>query len=640
MQFDPSSEAAKTVTFGVFELDLELSELRRNGRSIRIQPQAFRLLTALTERPGEVLSRENLCKTIWGQGVYVDFQSGLNVCVRQARAALSDDAEAPLYIETVPRLGYRFIAPVRVTRKIVADPVVIDKISIATKVDIGSPKENHRSPRMLSWGLALLLLLSAVAVLLMAYNRKPHLPSVVTAVSASSPRRVRLIVLPFRNLSGRSSLEYVADGMTEELISQLSSISPEHFSVISIVSSMSYKSGVHSLAEISRETGVQYVLEGSIRSRTHGLRITVGLIQASDQSTLWSHSYDVQIPQDDLTQSENDVAYRCSRFFQLQILRENRMPTVVPAAYDAYLRGRYLLNQRTKTSLQSAIKEFKTAQTLQADFAPAYVEMAKAYLLQIDYFDAVDGKQATLAQQAIKHALELDSNLADAHISQAFLSWRVFLDPGAAEREFQKALRLDPNNAQAHHWYGLFLNTERRFDEAERQLQLARESDPVSLIVLTNLGWLHYFRGDMDGAIRQYRQVLQLNPNFATAWVKLAWALEAKGEFQEAAEARIRSAETLGCPESMITQYRRILNQKGYRDFYTTFLNGHESIFDRARMLAVLGRHDQAEVEIRRMRSTHNSWIPYLVIDPVLKQDAFVSEAIADRAKGPVVPAS
>jgi TolB-like protein/tetratricopeptide (TPR) repeat protein len=358
-------------------------------------------------------------------------------------------------------------------------------------------------------------------------------------------KKQMLAVLPFENLSGDSEQEFLTDGITEEMIAQLGRLNPRRLGVIARTSAMGYKTTHKSVQEIAKELSVDYLLEGSIRRSGRQARITARLIQVSDQTNLWAQNYDVETGSGKLISVQHDIAKRISNSLLHELLPSNNPPAdLLPEAHEAYLKGRFLEEQRTEHSVRKAIEYFQSAISLQPEYASAYSGLADCYML-LPLYDPTTSAVSYLAKafEAAQKAVDLDANNAEAHLSLAQANFRAG-NFAVAEPEYKKAMELDPNSANAHHWYGLFLGTQGRLSEAREHLAQARELDPVSLIIATNTGWMEYFGGNIDGAIAQYRKVLDLNPQFGSARSKLIGAFEQKGMWKQAAELqRQRFAE-------------------------------------------------------------------------------------------------
>jgi TolB-like protein/DNA-binding winged helix-turn-helix (wHTH) protein/tetratricopeptide (TPR) repeat protein len=557
-----------TVQFGAFEMNVETAELRKSGFTVKLSPQPSKVLLFLVKRAGSLATREEIKKEVWGAETFVDFEQGLNFCIRQIRSALLDDADKPRYIETVPKRGYRFIAPIQyaeaqtsfplsipmrtadVSRPIKLQPIdritgaeskhdlisgLLEKIAARQAVDALSSYPYWRPRRKVFLGAGLILLLfSAVYV----WSRTWPKTNPQTQLATALARKQMLAVLPFENLSGDSEQEFLTDGITEEMIAQLGRLNPRRLGVIARTSAMGYKTTHKSVPEIAKELSVDYLLEGTVRRSGRQARITARLIQVSDQTNLWAQSYDVETGSGKLISVQHDIAKRISNSLLHELLpSSNSSPTdLLPEAHEAYLKGRFLEEQRTEHSVRKAIEYFQRAISLQADYASAYSGLADCYML-LPLYDPTTSAVPYRANafEAAKKAVDLDGNNAEAHLSLGQANFRAG-NFAVAEPEYKKAMELDPNSANAHHWYGLFLATQGRLSEAREHLAQARELDPVSLIIATNSGWMEYFSGNIEGAIAQYRKVLDLDPQFGSARSKLISAFEQKGMWKQAAE--------------------------------------------------------------------------------------------------------
>ena len=537
--------------FGVFHLDEARSELKKFDMRIRLAPQPFRLLTLLASHHGEIVTREEIQEQLWGNNTFVDFERGMNHCIRQIRAALGDDASTPRYIETVPRLGYRFIAPVtRVSHDLPAE--------LPTKPDLEPHVPNAQNVDLLvapppaAKGRVRNVLTAAVVIALLLIGHLVVLPRWRKAHQAPQPSRQMLAVLPFENLTGDPAQEYLSDGVTDEMIVYLGRMNPSHLGVIARTSAMNYKHSGKPISQIGQDLGVQYFLEGTVKESGQMLRITAQLVRSKDQIELWADSYDGEIDSKRILAFQRSVAERVAQSLSL-LLPEVRAPqtsTANQTAYEDYLRGRYELNRRDEVGFKKSIEDFKAAISNDPGYADAWAGLADSYDLSREYYEGRSSDDMpALGKDAAFKALTLDPTLSQARASLAFNLWRYEWKYPEAESEFHKALDLSPNNAIAHHWYGMFLASRGRFDEARAQLRLAKELDPLSLITITNTGWVSYYGHDYDAAIASYLEALRLDTRFQSTQMKLAWAYEQKGMWQKALDARRGFYVAAGHPE-------------------------------------------------------------------------------------------
>ena len=551
--------SSPSLRFGAFSLDLRAGELRKGNSRIRLQEKPLRVLALLTERQGDLVTREELKRRLWPEDTFVDFETGLNTAVSKLRDALSDSADKPRYIETIPRRGYRFIVPVErigetEDRRAESTPTIRGRtqtVEIALEHSSSegtggkmrlahAPAEKRRgSHRREAFAFGLALIALAAALYFGLRHQPPH--------SAPAPARAMIVVLPFDNLTGDPSQDYVSDGFTEEMITQLGELNHQQMGVIARTSAMSYRNSTKSIKQIAQELGVNYVLEGSVRKSGDGLRITAQLIRADDQTHLWAHEYDRRIG--DLAKLQGEVAEDVAREIQIQLTPQEQIAlagqrSVAPEAYRSYLRGRYNLNKRSIEGMTTAVGAFNEAIMQDPDYAPAYSGLADTYNLLI-YYGYLPGNQAIpKARAAAKKAVELDDNLAEGHASLGYVDFTWDMDWRAAERQFQRAIELDDSYSPAHHWYALLLAARGHRDASLAQIHQAQQLDPLSPIVTTAAAYVSYFARDYSAADRLSQSVLQRNPNFMVAHTVLGLTREQEGQ-PEVAVAEFQKALTL-----------------------------------------------------------------------------------------------
>jgi TolB-like protein/tetratricopeptide (TPR) repeat protein len=362
--------------------------------------------------------------------------------------------------------------------------------------------------------------------------------------SSSKPlsEKIMLAVLPFENLSRDPEQDYFSDGLTEEMISQLSRLNPKKLGVIARTSAMHYKNTAKTIDAIGRELGVAYIVEGSVRRAGERVRINAQLIAVSDQTHLWAESYERDLK--DIFALQSDVAERVAGSLTVEllpgaVLTSAKARTINPAAHEAYLKGRFYWNKRTPDGLQKAVDYFEQAIALDPDWPLGYAGLADAYVLMPQYAPVRPGEAIPKARAAAERALEMDESLAEAHATMAQIASNYDWDWHAAERELQRALALSPNYATAHHWYALHLSFRGRHDEAIKEIIKAQELDPLSIVISNVVGWVHYFAGDFAQAETQLRKTLEFAPDFAGAHRLLAKTLFLQGRLAEAiTEAR------------------------------------------------------------------------------------------------------
>jgi TolB-like protein/DNA-binding winged helix-turn-helix (wHTH) protein len=524
----PSSQVSQLIRFNNFELDLRAGELRKGGIRIRLQEQPLLILQTLLENPGEVVTRDELQKKIWPSDTFVDFDHGLHAAVNRLRTALNDSADRPRYIETVARRGYRFIG------KLESSPSPLSPPSPVPPAPKPLPRFwNSWTAVLLGFGFAV-----SVAAILVAgnfYGLKTWLFG--TAAIRHSFRS--LAVLPLENLSGDPKQDYFADGMTDELITQFSKLGD--LKVISRTSVMQYKATKKSLPQIARELQVDAVVEGAVQLSGDRVRITAQLVNGATDEHIWAENYDRELSNVLLLQNEvaSDIAKQIDLRLtpqQQQRLHAEARP-VNPDAYQAYLFGRYYWNMRTAEGLDKAGKYFAEAIQKDPNFALAYSGQADyfAYLTVLGGPEVLPPSVAMKqAKAAAARALQLDDSLAEAHASMGDILHNYDWDWAAAEREFKRAIELNPNYAMAHHWYAHLLIETGRTQESLAEASRALELDPYSPFVNNGLARQYYLSRQYDKAITQCQIGLQINPGYLPARIQLALAYEQAGKMTEA----------------------------------------------------------------------------------------------------------
>jgi len=587
--------------FGTYEVSLQSGEVRKAGLRIRVQQQPLKLLEILLEHPGEVVTREDLRSRIWPNESFGDFDQALNIAIGKLRSALGDSAENPRFIETLPKRGYRFIADVSVAG-------VRPKRPESVSGDLPAPEPGH-TPR--GAGLAV------------ARKRRPWLTGrVIVALGfvlslsilsvwlfrsrGPAPAGIRsLAVLPLENLSGDASQNYFADGMTDELITDLAQISA--LRVISRTSVMVYKGARKPLPQIARELNVDAVVEGTVLRFGDQVRITAQLIEASTDKHLWSQSYEGELR--DTLALQSRVANAIADQIRINLTPREQaalknVKVVNPEAYESYLKGRYFWNKRTADGLKAALAYFKQAIEEDPKYAKAYSGLADTYALLGDWqYAVITPKEAfPEAKAAAIHALELDNTLGEAHNSLAFVLDGFDWDLDAGGKEFQRAIELNPGYATAHHWYAWHLSLLGRFDEAITEMRKAENLDPLSLIINADLAELLGLAHSYDDSIRQSLKTIEMDPNFALAHDQLAQAYLQKHMYSKAV-AELQEAVTLsGNSATCIANLARAYVASGKRSEAVKLLDdlkkrsstGYSNASEIAMIYASLGDTDNA----------------------------------------------
>jgi TolB-like protein/DNA-binding winged helix-turn-helix (wHTH) protein/Flp pilus assembly protein TadD len=563
MESPPSNSV---VRFGTYEVSLQSGEVRKAGLRIRVQQQPLKLLEVLLEHPGEVVTREELRSRVWPNESFGDFDQALNIAIGKLRSALGDSAENPRFIETLPKRGYRFIADVSVLDadarprrpgSAAGDPPAPETGNEVQDARLAvAPKRRLWPTRRVVVALALVLCL----LIFFAWRFRSRAPA---------PSGIRSIaVLPLENLSGDASQNYFADGMTDELITDLAQISA--LRVISRTSVMVYKGARKPLPEIARELNVDAVVEGTVLRSGEQVRITAQLIEASTDKHLWSQSYEGELR--DTLALQNRVASAIADQIRINLTPREQaalknVKVVNPEAYESYLKGRYFWNKRTTDGLKAALAYFNQAIEEDPKYAQAYSGLADTYALLGDWQYAVMAPKEALpkAKAAAIKALELDSALGEAHSSLAVCLDGFDWDFNTAEKEFQRAIELSPGYATAHHWYAWHLSHTGRNKEAIAEMRKAEDLDPLSLIINTDLAELLVLTHYYDESIRQSRKTIEMDPNFALAHNQLGQAYFQKQMYEPAIAELEKSVQLSGGSPTCIANLARAYAASGRR---------------------------------------------------------------------------
>jgi TolB-like protein/DNA-binding winged helix-turn-helix (wHTH) protein/Flp pilus assembly protein TadD len=561
------------VRFGTYEVSLQSGEVRKSGLRVRIQQQPMKLLEILLERPGEVVTREELRSRIWVEESFGDFDQAVNIAIAKLRSALGDSAENPRFIETLPKRGYRFIAEVSVVdadarpkgpESTVRDlpgtePQNTEPKNKDKNQDAGSTVAPKREPwPMRRVVVAFVLVLSLPIIFVLLFRSRARAPIGIRS----------LAVLPLDNLSGVASQDYFADGMTDELITDLAQISA--LRVISRTSVMVYKGARRPLPQIARELNVDAVVEGTVLHSGDQVRITAQLIEASTDKHLWSRSYEGEFR--DTLALQNRVAREIADEIRINLTPQEQaslknVKVVDPEAYESYLKGRYFWNKRTADGLKAALAYFQQAIEQDPRYAPAYSGLADTYTLLGDWQYAVMTPKEALpkAKAAAIKALELDSELGEAHTSLAVCLDGFDWDFDAAEKEFQRAIQLNPGYATAHHWYAWHLSHIGRNEEAIAEMRKAENLDPLSLIINADLAELLLLARSYDESIQQSRKTIEMDPNFALAHNQLGQAYFQKQMYEPAIAELEKSVQLSGGSPTCIANLARAYAASGRR---------------------------------------------------------------------------
>ena len=593
-----AAQSPQLIHFGVFELDLRAGELRKKGVRVKLQEQPFQILVMLLEHPGQVVTREELHQKLWPEGTFVDFEHGLNAAVNRLRDALEDSPENSRFVETLPRRGYRFIAPV-------------EGLSVSPP-----PRTLRASWARPAWGVGLTLMALAVLVGLNVGGLRNRLQG------GPAPGKITsLAVLPLENLSGDPEQDYFADGMTEALIMELGKISA--LRVISRQSVMQYKGTDKPLPDIAEELKVDAIVEGSALREGDRVRISAQLIRAVPEKHLWAQSYERNLT--NVLALQREVTRAIAREIKVAVTPEEeiRLAGARPVkgeAYEAYLRGRYFWNKRTEEALKKSIEYFQQAIEKNPSYAPAYAGLADAYIVMIGWRFISNTEGLPHARTAATKALEIDDTLVEAHASLAGVKEQEW-DWIEAEIEFRRAIELNPGYATAHQWYAEFLAKMGRFTEAVAEIKRARDLDPFSLIINAIEAQVFFLARRYDEAIKSCRRTLELDPNFFPAHLYLARAYLEMGFYEDAIAEMERWAALSGRPEMKIT-LAFTYAAAGQRTEVRRVLDELERFYVPPYLLALvyagLGEKDRAFQQLDEAYDVRDPDLVYLKVDPRL----------------------
>ena len=538
------TSAGRILRFGSFEANVRAGELRKRGLKVKLQDQPFQILVMLLERPGELVTRQEIHQKLWPADTFVGFDHGLNNAINRLREALGDSAETPRFIETLPRKGYRFIGLVSEDGQLgeAEYPAVA-----ATPVVEPGPIEQKLSarPRFLVTILVSCFAVALAVIVYLGWRR-------VRAGPFPSSGYVMLAVLPFQNLSGDPSQDYFSDGLTEEMIAQLGALSPDQLGVIARTTTMAYKHTSKSVEQIGSELGVGYVLESSVRRDGNQVRISVQLIRVHDQVHVWARSYDRHISHS--IELQEEVAKAVAEQIEVKLSPSYKGRTnphhLDAEANEAYLRGRYFWNQFTPEGYRKAISYFQQAIERDSNFAGAYSGLADSYnfLVVTDSIPASEGHPKAL--EAARRAVSLGVNLAEPHASLAVAMARSEWNWTGAENEFTRAITLNPSYAMVHRLYASILGATRRHHEAWEQINEAMRLDPLSLPNNAEVVRTLYYARNYDQAIEQGEKAMQLDPNYVRTHFWLGRVYSQKGMHREAIAASEKILESM--PDSTL----------------------------------------------------------------------------------------
>jgi len=536
-----SNPRARTVRFATFEVDLTARELRKGGVKIKVHGQPFEVLAMLLERPGEIVPREEFKQKLWPTDTFVDFDHGVNTAINRLREALGDSAENPRFVETIPRRGYRFVAPI--------EPAAESLRSVPRK------QTKKTVPLAIALGIAAAAILGLVAMRQRLFARR------------SGPAIESVAVLPLTNLSSDADQDYFADGMTDALITDLGKIGS--LRVISRTSVMQYKGMKKPLPEIARDLDVDAIIEGAVSRSGNHLRITTNLVQASPEKHLWAQSYDSDVG--DALTVQGQIAQAVAREIQVTVTQKERnllssRHPANPEAQDLYFRGWYVLAEHTKESQEKAIRYFQQAIEKDPGYAAPYAALAMVYANWVPGANSPRDRMPKAREFALK-ALSLDNEVTNAHYALAQVALFFDWDWRTAENEFRRELELNPNHVLAREWRARALvtsgRTEEAVEEAKRSLDLSRWVPDWDYPT-----WVFILARRYDLARERAQEVVDLEPNFPWGHFELAQVYEHEGKPEDGAREFLRADELLGTEPKELDKLKRAIAKDGAKGYW------------------------------------------------------------------------
>jgi TolB-like protein/DNA-binding winged helix-turn-helix (wHTH) protein/Flp pilus assembly protein TadD len=653
----------QSIRFGEgFELELRPRRLRHDGRALKLERIPLEILVLLLAHSGDIVTRDQIVSRVWGQGVFLDTDNSIRGAIRKLRQVLKDDAESPRFIQTITGQGYRFIAPVTDPKESSGTHVSDASASAAISGDrdfvseldgwlqarrlhlVDQEQASHSkkaasaetpfeygawSPRWRFFtAAAASAVLACVALLaIWAWRRD-------SGNAVDSTRKTVLAVLPFDNLSRDPDQEFFSEGLTEEMIAQVGNLNRDRLKVVGRSSVAKYKGSTLPAREIGKELNADYLIQGSVRRSSDRVRITVQLIQARDQTDVWSESYDREL-KDVLAVQDSVVRSIASEIhIALSEDQEKRLAArrqISPEAFEAYLKGRYYWNKRTGESMLKAEQYFEQAIDKDPAYAAAYSGLADCNSGLTWHGFKSPAEALPKAYAAARKALQIDPQSAEAHASLGLAMTHQW-DWTGAEAEFKLALQLDPQYANAHHWYGDYLSIRGRHGEALAEAKRALELDPLNLMISTWLGFRYYMARDYSRAIDQNRNSVELDPNFAAAHLMLGEDYLGAGLNKEAVNELTEAASLSQHSPLYSAQLAVALASAGRHDeairiahqLETISGNRYVSPYGLAQIYAASDRQEDAFKWLQAAYEDHAVWMGYLAVDPVF--DRYRSE--------------
>jgi len=641
----------QSIRFGEdFELELRPRRLRHFSQVLKLERIPLEILILLVERQGEIVSRDEIATRVWGSDVLLDTDNSIRGAIRKIRQVLKDDPESPRFIQTVTGRGYRFIAPVlfpeteqneqprpepstpqqgvRISapesqlQRLNMDPADQGEGPVGQLAGISTARGRvgRRARITILGGLAALAVVLVVSLLVFWGWR-------VSRARAAFEHKTVLAILPFDNVSRDPAQDFFSEGLTEDIVAQVGKLNPHRLAVIARSSVAKYKASTLSAKEIGKQLNADYLLQGSVQRWSDRVRVTVELVQAQDQTDIWTESYDGELK--DVLAVQDSVVRSIASQIHVTLTEEQEKRLAAPRqlspeAYEAYLKGRYYWNKRTGASMQKAEQYFQQAIDNDATYAAAYSGLADCNSGLTWHGFKSPSEALPKSYSAARKALDIDPDSAEAHASLG-LAMSHRWDWTGAEAEFRRALRLDPQYANAHHWYGDYLSMQRRHEEALAEARRALQLDPLNLMLSTWVGLRYYLAHDYVHAIQQNRDSVDLDPNFAAGHLLLGEDYIQAGLHNEAIDELKRAANLSGGSPLYAAQVGVALaiagrNLDGLRmahELETMSATRYVSPYGLAQIYAALNRKEDTFKWLQSAYDDHAVWMGYLAVDPI-----------------------
>jgi len=611
--------ATPVIRFGPYEVNLESGDLRKFGYRVKLQPKSFLVLRALLEVPGEMVTRDELKTRLWPENTFVEFEASLNVAVRRLREALSDEAQDPTYVETVPKHGYRFIGTVEL---VAAAPTVSlrpELVPVDGQSDLSLPPilPPVVTPGRRLWKVlfpAIALLLIALAAAMFWWKRIP--------TPSRQPLASSIAVLPFADMSPEENQQYFSDGLAEELLNHLAKT--PGLRVAARTSSFQFRDKSADPAAIGKKLDVAAILEGSVRKEGKRVRISAELVKADDGFQLWSNTYDRDL--NDVFAVQDDIARAITGELKLRLLnaRSSDVPQrgISPEAYNAYLQGRYFYERRTHDDLNRAYDYFQQAVKLDPNYARAWSALAWVLIARAENAEGPSFEQGYRdGRTAAERALQLDPGLAEAHAAIGRIKRGFDWDWAGADAAFQKALALEPQNSVVLLGASSLEASLGRFEDAVALNRRAVEIDPLSVVAHVSLGMHAYYAGRQDVATDAFQKSLAISPEGPEAHYLLGLVYLARSQPQQAlaefAKIPAGSERTVG--EALAYN---ALGRKSEADAtLQRLLNDYheQAAYQIAEVYAFRGEADRAFQWLETARAHKDAGLAAIKGDPLLK---------------------